>query len=373
MYCLEPPHPVALIGSPACSTANLRHCAAAPIYLRRRRIRRPQLHQISPDFIRLLPSPLLRLSPSPYLLLRHIPCSSFIVLPSPRSPASTMSESSPVRVLLNSDSSSRSSPCKPSTVAPPQSPSTTTPSAAAPSTAPPSPAVPSTAAPSAATPSAPSAAARCEGCHSPHDASYGSGRFCSVHCARRVAASRKWHKQRLRARLKTIPSPKPSRSSSSHCLPHARPFLLPARAVAPVRYYNAPHMSYHPRYGAQFVTVPYPELQPSVPMQLSAQTYHQQPHFHHQSVLPCATCVSSYQPYAACAQPAFVTHPSAPIPMRAHAQPTIGTAPSAPPPHLFHYPSSNNVRANPKTNSSRGKESRAVAEALLCLKSSNPL
>lgn len=36
----------------------------------------------------------------------------------------------------------------------------------------------------------------CEGCSEPHDGSYGSGRFCSVHCARRIAASRKWEKQR---------------------------------------------------------------------------------------------------------------------------------------------------------------------------------
>lgn len=265
-----------------------------------------------------------------------------------------MCESSPVRVLLNSESSSRSSPQKPPTDAPPPSPP------------PPQPQSPSTAAPSAT-----SAAPLCEGCHSPHDASYGSGRFCSVHCARRVAASKKWHKQRLRARLKTIPSPKTSRTSSSHCLPQARPFLLPARTATPRRYYNAPPISYHPRYTAQFVTVQYPELQQSVPMQVSAQLYNQPPHFQ-QSLLPCATCVSSYQHYAACAQPAFVPHTSASVPLRAHAQPAAEAAPSVSSPHLFQYPSSKNSRANPNTNSSRGKESHAVAEALLCLKSSNP-
>lgn len=36
----------------------------------------------------------------------------------------------------------------------------------------------------------------CESCSKPHDRSYGSGRFCSVHCARRVAATRKWEKSR---------------------------------------------------------------------------------------------------------------------------------------------------------------------------------
>lgn len=36
----------------------------------------------------------------------------------------------------------------------------------------------------------------CESCRKPHDKSYGSGRFCSVHCARRVAATRKWEKSR---------------------------------------------------------------------------------------------------------------------------------------------------------------------------------
>lgn len=37
----------------------------------------------------------------------------------------------------------------------------------------------------------------CECCRGDHDGGYGSGRFCSVHCARRVAASRKWAKRRL--------------------------------------------------------------------------------------------------------------------------------------------------------------------------------
>lgn len=36
----------------------------------------------------------------------------------------------------------------------------------------------------------------CEACHKVHDMSYGSGRFCSVHCARRVAATKKWQKTR---------------------------------------------------------------------------------------------------------------------------------------------------------------------------------
>mmetsp|Transcript_37196 Transcript_37196/g.148478 ORF Transcript_37196/g.148478 Transcript_37196/m.148478 type:complete len:186 (-) Transcript_37196:320-877(-) len=42
----------------------------------------------------------------------------------------------------------------------------------------------------------------CEYCSSVHDGTYGSGRFCSVHCARRVAASRKWEKQRDAKKLK---------------------------------------------------------------------------------------------------------------------------------------------------------------------------
>eukprot|EP00168_Porphyra_purpurea_P002807 TRINITY_DN1327_c0_g1_i5.p1 TRINITY_DN1327_c0_g1~~TRINITY_DN1327_c0_g1_i5.p1 ORF type:complete len:387 (-),score=57.26 TRINITY_DN1327_c0_g1_i5:307-1467(-) len=36
----------------------------------------------------------------------------------------------------------------------------------------------------------------CESCGTAHDRTYGSGRFCSVHCARRVAAGRKWANQR---------------------------------------------------------------------------------------------------------------------------------------------------------------------------------
>lgn len=39
--------------------------------------------------------------------------------------------------------------------------------------------------------------APCEGCKRVHDRSYASGRFCSVHCARRVAAARKWDKSRV--------------------------------------------------------------------------------------------------------------------------------------------------------------------------------
>lgn len=46
---------------------------------------------------------------------------------------------------------------------------------------------------------APGAARACECCRCDHDGGYGSGRFCSVHCARRVAASRKWAKRRLSA------------------------------------------------------------------------------------------------------------------------------------------------------------------------------
>lgn len=46
---------------------------------------------------------------------------------------------------------------------------------------------------------APGVARACECCRCDHDGGYGSGRFCSVHCARRVAASRKWAKRRLSA------------------------------------------------------------------------------------------------------------------------------------------------------------------------------
>lgn len=49
---------------------------------------------------------------------------------------------------------------------------------------------------SAGSPVAPAPASACESCGTAHDRTYGSGRFCSVHCARRVAAGRKWANQR---------------------------------------------------------------------------------------------------------------------------------------------------------------------------------
>ncbi|OSX69484.1 hypothetical protein BU14_1466s0002 [Porphyra umbilicalis] len=61
---------------------------------------------------------------------------------------------------------------------------------------------PTSAVPSPATSSAaadattPAATGACESCGTAHDRTYGSGRFCSVHCARRVAAGRKWANQR---------------------------------------------------------------------------------------------------------------------------------------------------------------------------------
>lgn len=50
----------------------------------------------------------------------------------------------------------------------------------------------------------------CEGCRRPHAGTYGSGRFCSVNCARRTAAARKWAKQRAeRRRLAAAAAPLP--------------------------------------------------------------------------------------------------------------------------------------------------------------------
>lgn len=49
---------------------------------------------------------------------------------------------------------------------------------------------------STVSPVAPAPASACESCGTAHDRTYGSGRFCSVHCARRVAAGRKWANQR---------------------------------------------------------------------------------------------------------------------------------------------------------------------------------
>ncbi|KAJ8907151.1 hypothetical protein NDN08_003633 [Rhodosorus marinus] len=65
----------------------------------------------------------------------------------------------------------------------------------------------------------------CEYCSSVHDGTYGSGRFCSVHCARRVAASRKWEKQRdakkLKASIKHERMFEIEKLGVGHDLPHA--------------------------------------------------------------------------------------------------------------------------------------------------------
>lgn len=65
--------------------------------------------------------------------------------------------------------------------------------------------------------------APCESCHKLHDKSYGSGRFCSVHCARRVAATRKWEKSRSE-KSKRLDAIRPAMISSpiSH---HQSPIL----------------------------------------------------------------------------------------------------------------------------------------------------
>lgn len=67
---------------------------------------------------------------------------------------------------------------------------------------------------SAGSPVAPAPASACESCGTAHDRTYGSGRFCSVHCARRVAAGRKWANQRsAQVRFATLLC-----SSSSWCI-----------------------------------------------------------------------------------------------------------------------------------------------------------
>jgi len=60
----------------------------------------------------------------------------------------------------------------------------------------------------------------CEHCGKLHDGSYGSGRFCSVHCARRVAASRKWEKQRDAKRRAESKSPPSSRQRAQQMPMH---------------------------------------------------------------------------------------------------------------------------------------------------------
>ncbi|CAN8061777.1 unnamed protein product [Agarophyton chilense] len=274
-----------------------------------------------------------------------------------------MAHTSPVRVVLNGSASRRSDGGKP----PPSKSSTP------PSTTP--------SAPPSASPSSPSrtrreqpSPPRCEGCQSPHDASYGSGRFCSVHCARRVAASTKWQKQRMRARVKRLPSQKSSsRASSAQCSTHSTPFLLPANA-APMQFYRAPvaRVDYDAAFVPQMVTLPYAGARP-VAVRVAAAPYQQQQHGTlHQHVVPCTSCVTPYAAFSACSQPTYVPH-SAPVARaRSHGQSGTGAAAAITWPHqLFRYPSFKQNCANPVTNSTRRNESHAVAEALLRLKCSH--
>lgn len=80
----------------------------------------------------------------------------------------------------------------------------------------------STAAAALAVGRAPGAARACECCRCDHDGGYGSGRFCSVHCARRVAASRKWAKRRLSAATPSAGADVPQTTTSASVNPHKR-------------------------------------------------------------------------------------------------------------------------------------------------------
>lgn len=78
----------------------------------------------------------------------------------------------------------------------------------------------------------------CESCHKLHDKSYGSGRFCSVHCARRVAATRKWDKSRSE-KSKRLDAIRPAMIASP--VPHHQSHALNASLSSPHNQFDSHH------------------------------------------------------------------------------------------------------------------------------------
>lgn len=97
----------------------------------------------------------------------------------------------------------------------------------------------------------------CESCSKLHDKSYGSGRFCSVHCARRVAATRKWEKSRTEKskRLEAIRPAMPMLAPPPQTPPCPLPILTGKRRRVVDRHLEQLHIS---ETGTSFyVTQPY--------------------------------------------------------------------------------------------------------------------
>lgn len=101
----------------------------------------------------------------------------------------------------------------------------------------------------------------CEACGISHDRTYGSGRFCSVHCARRIAASRKWEKQRsLRKRAATNSTSLPSDSicAPSRILVSSASTMMGTSMAESVRQPAVPTQSSQP-----YLAPPPHDVQPS--------------------------------------------------------------------------------------------------------------
>lgn len=101
------------------------------------------------------------------------------------------------------------------------------------------------------------AEAPCEACDKHHDRTYGSGRFCSVHCARRVAAAKKWQKcrsdkfKRLDAIKPAMLAPPPPAQAQSATSTTSTPPPPPSPSSS-----HSPHLIHHPHQSQQ------PHLQP---------------------------------------------------------------------------------------------------------------
>ncbi|CDF39307.1 unnamed protein product [Chondrus crispus] len=230
----------------------------------------------------------------------------------------------------------------------------------------------------------------CEGCAEPHDGSYGSGRFCSVQCARRIAASRKWEKQRSeRKRLAaaaaasatataSVVDHSPSSLSSASsldgrgALKRRRVVMLPQNGVVPqARYHSSatppPPVLQHPHLQYQHLVQPQPQphnRHHSIPHHPHPMLGHMQmqnpllaatpplpvssplgamPPFMEYGHMPVRTASPCYTPSTAAYyqyQPPMVYTPppqypiyaSNPMPVMPHAQMPQGQIPPPPPP-----------------------------------------
>lgn len=171
---------------------------------------------------------------------------------------------------------------------------------------------------------------RCESCDKPHDGSYGSGRFCAVHCARRTAAALKWSKKRASR------SNRASTSSSSLSAPVASAAAVPTSSTLPTL------AMVHP--SAVLPPLPPDDLSlgkrshPSVVAPLP----HPHPHvFPFPYAPPPCTTHAIMQPHFANSYPyttAPMGRPTAPLPQPRLGEPTHQQPRLSPSPYPISYP-----------------------------------